>query len=165
MDRVKKIINYWCKDTEGKTCLGRGITAAVLDTGISPHPDLKGRIRGFQDLVHHRRDIYDDSGHGTHVAGILLGDGRMSGGILSGVAPEAAVVALKVLDEKGDGSVENILAGLRWVRENRRRYGIRIVNLSVGAKADLDAGKEQEFLRSVEQLWDEGLVVIVSAGN
>ena len=42
MDRVKKIINYWCKDTEGKTCLGRGITAAVLDTGISPHPDLKG---------------------------------------------------------------------------------------------------------------------------
>ena len=60
MDRVKKIINYWCKDTEGKTCLGRGITAAVLDTGISPHPDLKGRIRGFQDLVHHRRDIYDD---------------------------------------------------------------------------------------------------------
>ena len=90
------------------------------------------------------------------VAGILLGDGRMSGGILSGVAPEAAVVALKVLDEKGDGSVENILAGLRWVRENRRRYGIRIVNLSVGAKADLDAGKEQEFLRGVEQLWDEG---------
>ncbi|WP_070088999.1 S8 family peptidase [Merdimonas faecis] len=165
MDRVKKIINYWCKDTEGKTCLGRGITAAVLDTGISPHPDLKGRIRGFQDLVHHRRDLYDDSGHGTHVAGILLGDGRMSGGILSGVAPEAAVVALKVLDEKGDGSVENILAGLRWVRENRRRYGIRIVNLSVGAKADLDAGKEQEFLRGVEQLWDEGLVVIVSAGN
>lgn len=165
MDRVKKIIHYRCKDTLENRVRGRGVVVAVLDTGLAPHPDFEGRVVSFQDMTGHRKEPYDDSGHGTHVTGILLGDGRMSKGILSGIAPGAEVAAVKVLDQKGEGDVETILSGIRWVLENRRRMGIRIVNLSVGAKTGLDLKKEQEFVEAVEQMWNEGLIVVVSAGN
>nr|WP_296265556.1 S8 family peptidase [uncultured Merdimonas sp.] len=165
MDRVKKIIHYWCKDTRENRVRGRGSVVAVLDTGLSPHPDFGGRVAGFQDMTRGRKEMYDDSGHGTHVTGILLGAGRMSKGILSGIAPEAEVAVVKVLDQNGEGDVETILAGIWWVLENRKRLGIRIVNLSVGAKMGLDPGKEKEFLRAVEEMWNAGLVVVVSAGN
>lgn len=165
MDRVKKIIHYWCRDTSENKVRGQGTVVAVLDTGLAPHPDFSGRVTEFRDLVGHREGLYDDSGHGTHVAGILLGDGRISRGILSGIAPAAEIAAVKVLDQKGEGDVETILTGIRWVLEHRKRLGIRIVNLSVGAKSGLDLRKEQEFLGAVERMWDEGIVVIVSAGN
>lgn len=164
MDRVKRIVRYPA-GISGDAGYGEGIVAAVLDTGLAPHPDLKGRVLGFLDCVHHRRLPYDDSGHGTHVAGILAGDGRMSGGILSGMAPAARLIALKVLDHRGEGRMEDILEGLYWVCHNRVRYGIRVLNLSVGARNVLEFSKEKELLAAVEDLWDQGVAVIVSAGN
>ena len=140
MDRVRQLVRYWCDDTFSGKCLGKGVTAAVLDTGLAPHPDFRGRVRVFLDMTKGKKQLrqpYDDSGHGTHVAGILAGDGRMSGGLLAGMAPEAELVILKVLDEKGEGSIEDILRGIRWVEENAARLGIRVVNISVGAKSGL----------------------------
>ena len=168
MDRVKQQIHYWCEDTSSGTYLGGGVTAAVLDTGLSLHPDFRGRVAAFLDMTGKGKDPrvpYDDSGHGTHVAGILLGDGRMSGGRFAGIAPRAGIVALKVLDEKGEGKIEDILRGIDWVRSHAKEYGIRVANLSVGAKEGLGEEKEQRLLEAVETLWDEGLVVTVSAGN
>ena len=110
----------------------------------------------FLDLTKGKKQLrqpYDDSGHGTHVAGILAGDGRMSGGLLAGMAPEAELVILKVLDEKGEGSIEDILRGIRWVEENAARLGIRVVNISVGAKSGLGEEKERRLLSAVETLW------------
>ena len=72
---------------------------------------------------------------------------------------------MKVLDAKGEGDVAQILEGIRWIRKNYNRYGIRIANISVGAKLDLDEEKERSLIQAVEMLWDEGLTVIVSAGN
>ena len=118
MDRVRQLVRYWCDDTFSGKCLGKGVTAAVLDTGLAPHPDFRGRVRVFLDMTKGKKQLrqpYDDSGHGTHVAGILAGDGRMSGGLLAGMAPEAELVILKVLDEKGEGSIEDILRGIRGV--------------------------------------------------
>lgn len=165
MDRVKKIVGYWLRD-EGK-CIhsGKGIRAAVLDTGMAAHPDFKGRIIAFADCVNEKQFLYDDSGHGTHVAGILAGDGRMSKGLLSGMAPGAELCIVKILDEKGEGEVEHILKGINWVEKNTERFGIRVVNLSVGAKKGLDEEKEIRLLEAVERLWDMGLAVVVSAGN
>ena len=168
MDRVRQLVRYWCDDTFSGKCLGKGVTAAVLDTGLAPHPDFRGRVRVFLDLTKGKKQLrqpYDDSGHGTHVAGILAGDGRMSGGLLAGMAPEAELVILKVLDEKGEGSIEDILRGIRWVEENAARLGIRVVNISVGAKSGLGEEKERRLLSAVETLWDQNLVVTVSAGN
>ncbi len=165
MDRVKQQIHYWCDDIVQGNYKGGKITAAVLDTGIAPHPDFKGRIVSFVDCVNGRKLLYDDSGHGTHVAGILAGDGRMSKGTLAGMAPEARLCVIKVLDEKGEGNVDHILKGLWWTGENAGKFGIRVVNISAGAKIGLDEEKEARLLEAVDRLWDMGLVVVVSAGN
>jgi len=76
---------------------------------------------------------YDDNGHGTHVAGIIAGNGYDSEGRKAGTAPDAGLVSLKVLDANGSGTVSNIIAALDWVLANHDAYNIRVVNLSVGA--------------------------------
>lgn len=165
MDKVKRAVHYWCNDTIHRSYAGQGITTAILDTGIAPHPDFKGRIVAFKDYINGRKSIYDDCGHGTHVAGILAGDGRMSKGILAGMAPAASLVIVKVLDGKGEGNLGQIFAGIQWIKKNWRRYRIRIVNISVGARNGIDERKEERLVEAVEQLWDEGIIVTVSAGN
>lgn len=165
MDKVKKAVDYWCADTRKQFCTGEGIGVAVLDTGAAPHPDFQGRIRAFKDCINGKNVVYDDSGHGTHVAGILAGDGNISGGILTGMAPRAELVIVKMLDDKGEGSVEQISEAVEWLKKNWRKYGIRIVNISVGAKEGINPEKERQIITGVEELWNAGLVIVVSAGN
>lgn len=144
---------------------GSGITAAVLDTGIGQHPDLAGRLIRFQDFVGHRIQMYDDNGHGTHVCGILCGNGAASQGKYRGVAPGVRLVVGKVLDEKGDGSTESMLRGLDWVLRIREQCRIRILNISVGIGTLEEAGKEQQLKEMIERVWDSGILVICAAGN
>lgn len=144
---------------------GKGIGIAVLDTGIYPHPDFGSRILCFRDFVYHRQGLYDDCGHGTHIAGVAAGDGGLSQGSYRGIAPEASVIACKVLDYSGNGSVDTVIKGLEWVVENKARYGIRVVNISVGTVAKGVADEECELVRAVNAVWDAGLVVCVAAGN
>lgn len=165
MRGVKQAVGYWCDDILIKKYLGRGIGVAVLDTGIHRHPDFGRRVEGFADFVDGQRILYDDSGHGTHVAGILAGDGRLSGGRYAGIAPEAALWIGKVLDYAGNGMVKDVLSGIQWILERRKRRNIRVVNISVGTQPGLDRWEEERLLEGVEELWDAGLVVVVSAGN
>lgn len=165
MNKVKQQIHYCCDDTMKGNVRGQNVTVAVLDTGMAAHPDLKGRILAFYDCVSHRHGLYDDSGHGTHVGGIIAGSGALSQGRLAGIAPEANLAAVKVLDARGEGDVMQIMEGIRWIRKNRSRYGIQVANISVGAKLGLDEEKERCLIQAVEMLWDDGITVIVSAGN
>lgn len=151
---------------------GAGITVALLDTGVAPHPDLAGRILCFRDFVSEGfqtdfRDgiSYDDNGHGTHVAGILCGSGKLSQGKYRGLAPGAKLVVGKVLDDKGDGSTEAMLRGLEWVMEIRERYRVRILNISVGIGDLDDKRKEWALRRKLERLWQLGILVVCAAGN
>ena len=143
---------------------GKGIGVCILDTGIYEHIDFAGRIWAFYDFLSFKRRPYDDNGHGTHVAGLAAGDGTASMGKYRGAAPGCGIISLKVLDRYGNGSQEDVLRALRWVREYRWQYGIRVVNISVGTTCN--SGKDHvRLLDSVEKLWDEGMVIVTAAGN
>lgn len=165
MKRVKQTVGYWCGDILTGSYLGQGVRAAVLDTGITLHSDFDRRILAFRDFVNGRASVYDDGKHGTHVAGILCGSGRMSGGECSGMAPRTEILVGKVLDSAGNGSVEHVLLGIDWLLRIRRSVNLRIVNISVGTQPGLEKMQERRLLDGVEALWDAGLVVVVSAGN
>ena len=143
---------------------GKGVGVAVLDTGIFPHMDFRNRIHAFADFVAYKSMPYDDNGHGTHVAGILAGDGTASMGKYKGVAPGCGLVALKVLDRFGNGSRDQVLRAFRWILAHREQYRIRIVNISVGTTCR-SVSDQDVLIQGVEKLWDEGLVVVAAAGN
>ena len=136
----------------------------ILDTGIYEHIDFTGRIWAFFDFLAFKKRPYDDNGHGTHVAGLVAGDGTASMGKYRGAAPGCGIIALKVLDRYGNGSQDDVLRALRWIRENRQQYRIRVVNISVGTTCN-SKRNHARLLESVEQLWDEGVVVVTAAGN
>ncbi|HZX47460.1 MAG TPA: S8 family peptidase [Clostridia bacterium] len=143
---------------------GRGVTVAVLDTGIYDHPDLTGRIAAFKDLVGQKTKPYDDNGHGTHVAGDIASDGAQSGRRFKGPAPEAKLVGVKVLNKMGSGSLSTVIKGVEWCINNKDTYGIRVLNLSLGSDATLSY-KNDPVCQAVEKAWKAGLVVCVAAGN
>ena len=161
---VKQALGYRRSGIDEKTA-GKGVCAAILDTGIARHPDLDGRIADFKDFTGRRQSCYDDSGHGTHVAGILAGSGKLSAGMYSGMAPAATILAAKVLDHSGNGNVESVLRGIEWLKSMRQEHPLRIVNISVGTQPELRQEQKARLLEAVEELWDDGLVVVASAGN
>lgn len=122
---------------------GFGTTIAIIDTGVAPHYDLikpYNRIIAFKDFVNDRTEPYDDDGHGTHVAGIAAGNGYAVGNryFLCGTAPMAQIAAIKALDETGSGTTSDILAAMQWIAENKDKYNIKVVNLSLGISADAE---------------------------
>ena len=143
---------------------GKGIGVCIMDTGIYEHIDFVGRIWAFYDFLAFKRRPYDDNGHGTHVAGLVAGDGTASMGKYRGAAPGCGIIALKVLDRYGNGSQEDVLRAFRWIREYRQQYRIRVVNISVGTTCN-SKKDHTGLLKSVEQLWDEGMVIVTAAGN
>ncbi|GAB4274035.1 S8 family peptidase [Thermincola ferriacetica] len=146
---------------------GKGITVAVIDTGIYPHPDLTqptNRIIAFKDFINKKTSPYDDYGHGTHVAGIIAGNGKMSNGQYKGVAPEANLVGVKVLDNTGGGRSSDVIAGIQWVVQNKATYNIKVINLSLGAPATQSYATDP-LSQAAGAAWDAGLVVVAAAGN
>ena len=162
------------QDTLGYT--GAGIGVAVIDSGITTwHDDLTNRtaklfpygnqrIAKFVDFVNGRTLPYDDNGHGSHVAGIISGNGYDSKGENSGIAPGASLIALKVLDAHGQGTISNIIAALGWVATNAHTYNIRVVNMSVGAGIHESYWTDPLTL-AAKALTDKGITVVAAAGN
>lgn len=147
---------------------GKSIGVAVLDTGIYPHEDFiipSNRITAFKDFIHHRSDCYDDNGHGTHVCGIIAGNGHRSEGRYCGIAPEARLIVGKVLDSSGNGSIPHLLHAIQWVIDNRQLYNIRVLNISVGSESTEVDEEKSILVQSVNDAWNHGIVVVVAAGN
>ena len=163
MNQARKSIH--CEDLDTMGLTGAGVGVAVLDTGIYPHEDFENRIMAFKDFVRRRPGPYDDNGHGTHIAAMIGGNGASSDGRYRGVAPGCGLIAVKVLDFRGNGFASDVLAGLRWIRENKEKYGIRVVNISVGSLSRKDMSENSVLVRGVDAAWDDGLVVVVAAGN
>ncbi|WP_216829898.1 peptidoglycan-binding protein [Alkalihalobacterium elongatum] len=129
---------------------GKGVKIAVLDTGIAPHQDLK--IEGGFSTKTSSYD--DDNGHGTHVAGII-GAKNNSVGVV-GVAPDAQLYSVKVLDESGVGNISDIVEGIEWAISNN----MDIINLSLATPNRSDTLK-----RVVDNAYNSGILVVAAAGN
>ena len=148
---------------------GRGIGVAILDSGIAPHPDLAGRIVASVDLTSGGNGSTlvapaDPGGHGTHVAGLIAGDGTASGGAYAGVAPGANLIDVRVITATGSTTVSTLIAGMQWVLAHRSEYNIRVVNLSAGAPVTVSYSNDP-LATAVEVLVFAGITVVVSAGN
>ncbi len=159
--------------THGDT--GAGVTVAIVDTGVSSTVhDLQGRIVQVTDdrtgqtascvNLSGERDCNDSYGHGTFVAGIIAGDGADSNGRWKGVAPSARILSVKIAGADGAADVSNVLAAIQWVVSFGPRYGVRVLNLSLGT--DSSQHYAQDPLNyAVERAWDAGIAVVVSASN
>lgn len=146
---------------------GKNVTVAIIDTGVSPHSDLiypNNRIIGFKDFVNNEIRIYDDNGHGTHCAGILAGNGYASRGKYSGIAPEANILPIKVLDEIGNGNTSDILSTVQWIIDNKEVYKTRIINFSLGAIAQYRE-KRDPLVKAANRAIENNLIVIAAVGN
>ena len=163
MDRVRNMVH--AKEVYEKGFSGKQIRIALLDSGVYPHEDLGNRIVYFRDFIANRTEPYDDYGHGTHIAGILSGNGALSGGKYAGIAPESELVVLKVLDENGNGTTETALKALRWIKENHNRYRIRLLNFSIAYLPGVNKRDQRRLLNAVEELWELGIAVVTPSGN
>jgi serine protease AprX len=145
---------------------GRGVTVAVLDSGVAADPDLvspASRILASVNFADQRL-VADPGGHGTHVAGIIAGNGTRSAGEFVGIAPEANIVDVRVLSSSGSGRVSSVVRGVEWVLAHRYAYNIRVINLSFGAPTPTSY-RTDPMSAAVEIAWRRGLVVVAAAGN
>ena len=146
---------------------GAGVVVAVVDSGVNyDHLDLADHLwDGGAEFPHHGYDVVngdddpmDDKGHGTHVAGIVCGDG--TSGSQTGVAPDATLMCVKTTAADGFGGAVNIAGGMEWAVE----HGCDLINLSQGMAGAGIADKEI-FRRTCTAILDAGIVALVCAGN
>ncbi|HEX2700669.1 MAG TPA: S8 family peptidase [Acidimicrobiales bacterium] len=147
--------------------LGEGVGVAVLDTGVSSMRDFGGRIVFGPDLSGEGSTI-DTHGHGTVMAGVVAGNGNDSagrtGGAFTGVAPKATLVSVKVAGRNGVVDVSTILQAMHWVSAYKNQFNIRVMNLSWGSASRQDPTLDP-LNYAVQRLWQQGIVVVVAAGN
>ena len=145
---------------------GDGVTVAVLDSGVVADLDFMGSTNRVLASVNFAdpRTADDPGGHGTHIAGIIAGNGARSEGEFAGIAPQANIVDVRVLASNGSGRVSSVVRGIEWALAHRALYNIRVINLSFGAPAPLSY-RADPFSAAVEIAWRRGLVVVAAAGN
>lgn len=134
---------------------GGTVKIAVLDTGIDlDHSDLQANIKGGINTISPLMTPDDDNGHGSHVAGIIAGVDNTVG--VLGVAPQASLYAVKVLNRQGSGFVSDVIEGVQWSIGN----GMQVVNMSLGTTSDIPA-----FHDALIAAYNSGIVLVAAAGN
>ena len=142
---------------------GTGIGVAVIDSGVTGDGDFTSSLtrKSFNPNSTTVNDVY---GHGTHVAGIIAGNGTDSNGAYMGVAPGITLISLKISDENGMAYESDTVEAMQWVYENKETYNIRVVNLSINATQEMSY-HVSPLDAAAEILWFNGIVVVASAGN
>ncbi|HTH36906.1 MAG TPA: S8 family serine peptidase, partial [Pyrinomonadaceae bacterium] len=151
----------------GDSVDGSGVGIAVLDSGI--YLGHNGFKKNFQSRIlanvnFTNSGLGDAYGHGTHVAGLAVGNDNTRNGAYRGIAPDANLISVKVLDDEGVGETSWLLNGLDWVLQNKNAYNIKIVNLSLGTLA-VDSYTNDPLCLKVKEVAQAGIVVIAAAGN
>src|SRR2546427_2546353 len=167
-DRAASLPGWW-----GTGLTGKGVGIALVDTGVQLHQDFKRPYGAKQavevEVVGHETGLQDYFGHGTHVAGILNGNGAASSDSLSfrnfrGLAPGAQLISVRALSPDGTGRTSDVIKGIDWVVKNASAYNIRVLNLSLGHPV-YESYKTDPLCRAVASAVRKGIVVVVAAGN
>ncbi|MBP0726862.1 S8 family serine peptidase [Bacillus sp. RG28] len=131
---------------------GKKVKIALLDTGVSEHPELK--VKEGVSFVDGVNSFSDDNGHGTHVAGIISAQKDKSG--IVGVAPDAEIYPVKVLDKEGTGSYSQVIDGIEWAIEKN----VDIISMSFGGTIF-----SQSLYDEIKKAYDHGIIIVAAAGN
>ncbi|MEV5596569.1 S8 family peptidase [Streptomyces sp. NPDC052496] len=151
LDRIDQADTQGDKKYTYPDSAGEGVTAYVIDTGVrTTHQDFEGRASSGFDAIDGDNDASDGNGHGTHVAGTIAGKAH-------GVAKKAKIVAVRVLDDQGSGSTEQVVAGIDWVTKNHK--GPSVANMSLGG------GSDEALDAAVQKAVASGVTFAVAAGN
>jgi serine protease AprX len=161
-------------DSAWSRASGRGVGVAVIDTGIAGDlPDFQTPRNGSRVIASAvtnpcARDANDQYGHGTHVAGLIAGNGLVYNNSLHGkymgVAPRANLVSVKVSDDDGNTTVLDVIYGIQFAVDNKSAYGIRVMNLSLSSTT-AESYLTDPLDAAVESAWFSGIVVVTAAGN
>ncbi len=139
-----------------KKATGRGVVVAVVDTGVQAnHADLKGHVLAGRDFVAPGTSASDENGHGTHVAGIISAVANNKRGI-AGLAPSSRILPVRVLDNRGEGSSDDVAKGIIWAV----KAGAKVINLSLGSSQSDTAGQQ-----AIAYAVSKNVVVVAAAGN
>lgn len=150
------------------TAKGSGVTVAIIDTGIDlTHPDLVGNILNNGISCIRRTTSKDDNGHGTHVSGTIA---ALDNGIgVVGVAPQAKLIPVKVLDRNGSGTWSSVICGIDWITAHASQYNIKVANMSLGGpgSSDNNCGNTNNDVlhKAICKSRDAGVTYVVAAGN
>ena len=159
---VVSAVSAWANAVTPLT--GQGVGVAVIDSGITAHPDVAGRVIVSQNFNPNVTGTDDAYGHGTAVAGIIAGDGTASTGQYIGVAPQANLINLRVNDGSGAAPTSSIMNAVLWAVVNKNTFNIRVLNLSLQASVQ-ESYRTSPIDAAVEYAWLKGIVVVVAAGN
>lgn len=152
---------------------GKGVTIAVLDTGLWKSPTTEFNAAGKQRVLAQHDvtssggdygDIDDWNGHGTHITSIMVSSGRTEAGHYQGIAPNANVVVVRAFEADGSGTYLNVIKALDWIVSQRKKHKIRILNLSFGAPAT-SLYWNDPVNQAVMAVWKSGIIVVAAAGN
>jgi serine protease AprX len=165
INRASKTIGL--DKTSSLPLTGKGVTVALIDTGIVIHKDLtypSNRIVGFKDFLKNKQRPYDDNGHGTHISGLVASNGVSSKGKYKGIAPEANILSVKALDNEGNGKVSDILSSIQWVIQTKNIFNTKILNLSLGTAAQYSE-RFDPLVKAANKAIESGLIVVTAVGN
>src|SRR5438270_207053 len=153
---------------------GTGVGVAIIDSGVFNHDDLQkssglgSRVIYSESFIPGDTSTNDAYGHGTHVAGIVAGNGHDSANgyptQYTGVAPNANIINLRVLDANGSGTDSQVIAAIQRAIQLKSTYNIRVINLSLG-RSVYESYTLDPVCQAVEAAWKSGIVVVVAAGN
>ena len=175
--RLRQPLLYSVRATDAwqRGATGNGVGVAVIDSGIAGDlPDFVtgGRSRVIASAVTNpcATDANDQFGHGTHVAGLIAGNSlnnpvkRNLAGRYMGVAPRANLISVKVSDDDGETTILDVIHGIQFAVDNKDRFGIRVVNLSLSSTV-AESYLTDPLDAAAESAWFSGLVVVAAAGN
>jgi serine protease AprX len=176
-DNTSAVMLNAARSQYGSGLNGAGVSVAIIDSGIySSHPDLQNWSGTVSRVVYSQSFVSGDSttndayGHGTHVAGIVGGNGAASQNgsgypaTYQGFAPSVNLINLRVLDQNGSGTDSQVIAAIDEAIQLQSTYNIGVINLSLGRPV-YESYTQDPLCQAVEAAWQAGIVVVVAAGN